>query len=113
MVQSVSIADSRSTGSDPGDSHMAFSARHTLSRSVGLPSPSIPRPGRRTFSLSLGIALLFVLVDAAVHPRASGDLWTIDAIERLASSQAAIVAGTAAVVAGMDDAGRRCLSRSG
>ncbi|HEY7033092.1 MAG TPA: hypothetical protein VH482_17225 [Thermomicrobiales bacterium] len=92
---------------------MAFSARHTLSRGIGLPSLSIPRPGRRTFSLSLGIAVLFVLVDAAAHPRAIGDLWTIDAIERFVGSQGVIVAGTAAVVAVLVDAGRRCLSRPG
>jgi hypothetical protein len=75
---------------------MALSARHALSRSITLPRPPIPRPGRRAVSLILGIGCLLFLVDAAAHPRATADLWTIDAIERLTGSPGAIAAGAAA-----------------
>jgi hypothetical protein len=43
----------------------------------------IPRPGRRAISLTLGLAILLLLVDAVVHPRTFVDLWTIQMIQRL------------------------------
>ncbi|MEA2593647.1 MAG: hypothetical protein QOF01_116 [Thermomicrobiales bacterium] len=62
---------------------MAFSAYHVLPRSINLSFPSVPRPGRRAISLSLGIAFILLLIDAIVHPRAFFDLWTITTVQRL------------------------------
>ncbi len=62
---------------------MAFSAHHALPRDISLPIPSVPRPGRRALSLSLGLMFTLLLVDAIIHPRAFFDLWAIKAIQRL------------------------------
>jgi membrane-associated phospholipid phosphatase len=62
---------------------MALSAYHALPNVLNVRIPSIPRPGRRAISLSLGIAFLLLMIDAAVHARAFFDLWAIQVIQRL------------------------------
>jgi hypothetical protein len=46
-----------------------------------VPTPDLPRPGRRAFSLSLGLAFPFLLVDAIFHPGPVADLWTMRTVQ--------------------------------
>src|SRR5215212_6175480 len=70
-------------GSEARGSVMAFSAHHAMPRDLQIPLPSVPRPGRRALSLTLGLTFTLLLIDAVVHPRAFFDLWAIKAIQRL------------------------------
>jgi len=62
---------------------VALIIRHARLRSVTLPVPNLPRPGRRAFSLTLGLTSLLLLVDAVLHPHTIVDLWTLRQIQRL------------------------------
>lgn len=62
---------------------MALSVQHALPRRLSLSGWSVQRPGRRTISLTLGIAFLVLLIDAIVNPRAFFDLWLLKHIQRL------------------------------
>jgi hypothetical protein len=77
---------------------VALSTRRVLPRPLNLSVPSVPRPGRRAISATIGIAFLVVLVDAVFHPRAFSDMWTIQAIERLTGSAGALAILAAALV---------------
>jgi membrane-associated phospholipid phosphatase len=62
---------------------MALIARDATHRIDVAAAFSLPRPGRRTVTLTLGLAFLFLLVDAMLQPRAFFDLWTLKTVQRL------------------------------
>jgi hypothetical protein len=62
---------------------MALDLRHDIVQSAVAPAPNVPRPGRRAVSLVVGLALMFLLIDAVVHPHTVADLWTMQSIRRL------------------------------
>jgi hypothetical protein len=62
---------------------MALVVRYDALQSVAAPARKLPRPGRRAASLVIGLALMFLLIDAIVHPHTVAGLWTMQTIRRL------------------------------
>jgi hypothetical protein len=60
-------------------------ARQTRSETITVRTPSLQRPGRRTFSLAAGLAPMLVLVDAIFHPGPLTDLWTVRTVQELSA----------------------------
>ncbi|HEY7035577.1 MAG TPA: hypothetical protein VH482_29825 [Thermomicrobiales bacterium] len=62
---------------------MALDIRHDTFRNAVAPARNLPRPGRRAISLAVGLTLMFLLIDAIVHPHTVVDLWTMQLLRRL------------------------------